>query len=70
MDFADSASDTEMLFLDLAIRQHAQRCQRPEPLPLCSHCETNARHVTKNGVSLAYCTRCALELGYEAVADY
>lgn len=65
MDFADNASDTEMLFLDLAIRQHAQRCQRPEPLPLCAWCEESEVYILTNGAKCRYCLDCRTELMME-----
>lgn len=62
MDICDSASDCTELFLDLAMRQHASRCQRPTPLPECSHCEEYPVHVTGMGSRFKYCHRCTEEL--------
>ncbi len=61
-DFADTASDTEMLFLDLAIRQHAQRCQRPEPLPICEFCEESEVYILTNGARCKYCEDCRKDI--------
>lgn len=64
-DFADAASDAETYFLDLAMRQHASRCQRPSPLPECSHCEESPVHVFASGVRAKYCFDCIEELRNE-----
>lgn len=65
MDICDSASDCTELFLDLAMRQHASRCQRPPPLPECSHCEETLVHVFASGVRAKYCFDCIEELRNE-----
>lgn len=62
MDFADSASDAADYHLALALRQHANRCNVPQPLPDCSHCENNVVHVFSSGVRSKYCTDCIEEL--------
>lgn len=64
-DFADTASDTEQMFLDIAIRHHAQRCQRPEPLPVCEYCESSEVYVLTNGAKCRYCLDCRTELMME-----
>ena len=64
-DFGDISSDTEILFLDLAIRQHAQRCQRPEPLPICEFCESAEVYILTNGAKCRYCLDCRTELMME-----
>jgi hypothetical protein len=64
-DFADTASDTEQMFLDIAIRHHAQRCQRPEPLPLCAHCEESEVYILSNGARCQWCLDCRTELMME-----
>lgn len=61
-DFADAASDAETYFLDLAMRQHASRCQRPTPLPDCEYCESTTVHVFSSGVKSRFCADCIEEL--------
>lgn len=65
MDICDSASDCTELFLDLAMRQHASRCQRPVPLPDCAYCESATVHVFASGVRAKYCFDCIEELRNE-----
>lgn len=65
MDICDSASDCTELFLDLAMRQHASRCQRPAPLPDCAYCESTTVHVFATGVRAKYCFDCIEELRNE-----
>lgn len=62
MDVCDSASDCTELFLDLAMRQHASRCQRPTPVPDCEYCESTTVHVFSSGVRSKYCADCIEEL--------
>lgn len=64
-DFADCASEAETYFLDLAMRQHASRCQRPTPLPDCAYCESTTVHVFATGVRAKYCFDCIEELRNE-----
>lgn len=64
-DFADAASDAETYFLDLAMRQHASRCQRPTPHPVCIHCEESDVYVFANGAKSKYCFDCQEEIRNE-----
>lgn len=66
-DFADAASDAETYFLDLAIRQHASRCNRSEPLPICCYCEESEVYILTNGAKCRYCFDCRTELLLEGV---
>ncbi len=68
-DFADHGAEAADYMLTVALRQHAMRKVETEINRMCIHCETNASHVTKLGVVLCYCTRCALELGHEAIEN-
>lgn len=62
MDICDSASDCTELFLDLAMRQHASRCQRPMPHPTCEFCESQDVYVFSNGAKSKYCWDCQEEI--------
>ena len=62
MDFADAGSEAADYHLALALRQHANRCNVPQPLPDCSHCESKPVHVFGSGVKAKYCYDCIEEL--------
>jgi len=67
MDFADQGSEFQELDLQLALRQHASRCQKPMPHPTCEFCEEQDVYVFSNGAKCRYCFDCRTELLLEGV---
>lgn len=61
-DFCDAASDLSDYHLALSLRQHANRCNKPAPLPECEFCESATVHVFSSGVRSKYCADCIEEL--------
>lgn len=61
-DFCDAASDLSDYHLALSLRQHANRCNKPVPLPECEYCENATVHVFANGARSKYCFDCQEEI--------
>lgn len=57
-DFADKAAQAADLYLDWAIRHHANRCTKPAPIPVCCWCEDAPVEVFASGAKSRYCVEC------------
>ena len=60
-DFGDNGAQSADLYLDWAIRQHANRCTKPAPHPVCQWCEDAPVEVFPNGAKSRYCADCREE---------